>query len=159
MAQARDQALPEPSLIGKIGSALVDFAGGAWDGVKSLSQFAWKIDPARIFVEPQDYFPDLVDVAKSVGYAVTHPALWADTFLGTQEWQQNPAHAFGRMLPAMLLGGVGETVHALEAADESAHPKQHYVIVDSQAYPEAAQHVREAQDGTSWRGDQPVNRV
>lgn len=35
----------------------------------------------------------------------------------------------------------------------------HYVIVDQGKYPEAANHVREAQMGTSWRGDQPFNRM
>ncbi|SFO84012.1 carboxylesterase family protein [Amycolatopsis rubida] len=35
----------------------------------------------------------------------------------------------------------------------------HYVIVGQGKYPEAANHVREARMGTSWRGDQPFNRM
>jgi len=32
----------------------------------------------------------------------------------------------------------------------------HYIIVDEDRYPESAQHIEQAQDGTSWRGATPV---
>lgn len=64
------------------------------------------------------------------------------------------------------LDDAGTTVS--DWADDLAHditgaqapPKgPQYVIVDQGDYPEAADHVREAQMGTSWRGDLPFVRT
>jgi hypothetical protein len=49
---------------------------------------------------------------------------------------------------------------ANDISGQQPQPKgPQYVIVDQGDYPEAANHVREAQMGTSWRGDAPIPRT
>ncbi|TVT18045.1 hypothetical protein FNH05_35740 [Amycolatopsis rhizosphaerae] len=55
-------------------------------------------------------------------------------------------------------GWVDDLAEDISGQEEAPKGRQ-YVIVDQGDYPEAANHVREAQMGTSWRGDVPYPRM
>lgn len=53
----------------------------------------------------------------------------------------------------------GKDAKAFLSGDEPEPKGPHYVIIDQGDYPEVADHAREAQMGTSWRGDESFPRT
>ncbi|HEY3690469.1 MAG TPA: NucA/NucB deoxyribonuclease domain-containing protein [Pseudonocardiaceae bacterium] len=53
----------------------------------------------------------------------------------------------------------GADAKAFLDGTDTKPPGPHYVIIDQGKYPEAADHAREAQMGTSWRGDESFHRT
>ena len=113
----------DPDMWKTLGTAGLDFLKGAGGGFLELAQFAWTIDPARVFIEPVAYATDLKSIAGGMFDAVRDPVGFAqDTVVTTwEEFKKNPARAAGNFVPDLALtlatrGGSKATTPAQQAA-------------------------------------------
>ena len=128
VGQARDQAPPEPSLLGKVGSFVDEVATGIGEGTVGLAEFAWSVSPARAVIDPRGYHESMTTLAQGIVHGVQNPAEFGKALIDYDTWKQSPGRAIGHLVPDLLLGaatgGAGtaaaRAVRGARAADELA---------------------------------------
>lgn len=155
IVEAAEEDAPQQSLLGWAKQAAENLAGGALRGAADLVDAAG-FDVGHFVGQMDRYVGGVGDVIKGVGDATGLGWLSsagqtisqsATDGGDTDEDAINNAVAFVR----------NEAYNAAHGVDGQSPPVPIYI--DSSEYPETAQHIDEAQSGTSWRGDQPYRKT
>lgn len=177
IGQARDLAPPEPRWWQKVGEFFAEVGKGAVEATVGLAQFVWSISTVRMLTDPHGYMETVSTLAQSAVYAVQNPVEFGKAVLDWDTWKENPGRALGRLVPDLVLtaatAGGGAAVRGargVKALDNLADARRvakgldgpgelpgkpiREVVVDSSKYPESARHIREAQSGRIWQGDE-----
>ena len=117
---AADAAPHAPSFWARAWHELASFVDGVWDGTVGIVKFAWEMSPIRMMVDPQGWWHDQVNMGKALWWGVHHPVEFGKAITNWDEWVRDPAHAFGELVPNLLLaaatGGTGAAATATREA-------------------------------------------
>lgn len=156
LAAAKEDLVEGRSWLGQLWHNVSDAGEGLADHIREFGETAWKLDPARLWAEPEKVVEDIKGLPALVQQA------WAngspDDLIDLHKLRDAPARTIGENL--LRIGKIAGPWGAITAPYEIAHQvremakekPRHHVIISHDRYPEAAEHAEEAQDGKTWAG-------
>lgn len=111
LRHAGELAPDEPGLLSRAVGQLGQFFAGAGEALYGLAEFAFKLSPAYLLIDPEGYVENAVGLGKGLVYGLQHPKEFGKALLDWDTWAHNPARALGHLVPDLLLalatGGAG----------------------------------------------------
>ena len=108
---AADAAPDEPGLFSRAATQVGEFFKGAGEATWGIVEFAFKLSPTYLLIDPAGYVSHLQGLADGVVFAVQNPKEFALAVLDWETWKENPARALGHLVPDLVLalatGGAG----------------------------------------------------
>lgn len=125
ISAARDQAPARPTF----GEELVDLGSeigaGLWESTRDLFNFAAKLDPARIWYEPDEYLDEMGSLLAGLAQIPQHPTEFVMSVTDWETWKESPGRAIGHLVPDLLLAlSGGKTLKAGRAEVALAEAEQ-----------------------------------
>ena len=119
----------KPGLLSRVlsgaGDVAGDFLGGVVEGTVGIVEFGFKLSPTYALIDPEGYVENITGMAEGIAYGVTHPVEFAKAAVNWDLWLDNPARAFGQLVPELALslataGAGGAAVKGATAARRAA---------------------------------------
>ena len=163
IADAKADLVEARSRLGQLWHALTEAGEGLADHVAELGDTAWKLDPARLWAEPDEVADDLRNLPAAVQQAWANGS--AEDLINLRQLRDNPARfagesalRFGKLAgPWGLVTAPYQVVEQLQQM--RAEKPKHHVFISHDRHPESAAHAEDAQRGKSWRGFEPDDEV
>ncbi len=155
VAQAKGELVQGRSWFGQLWHGVSEFGETVSDEVVEFGHTAWKLDPARLWMEPGQVWEDITSIPAGLQQAGANAS--PDDLIDLQQFHRAPAQALGETVLRFgkLANPITLTYQAVhELRELSEEPPQHHIFISEDRYPESAEHAEEAQSGTTWRGSQ-----
>ncbi len=68
-----------------------------------MAEFVWQVSPTRALIDPEGWSEDMAALGQGIIYGVTHPVEFAKAITNWDMWMENPARAFGQLVPDLIL--------------------------------------------------------
>ncbi|RBY76182.1 hypothetical protein DQ239_14380 [Blastococcus sp. TF02-09] len=111
LRDAAELAPDEPGLLSKAVGQVGQFLAGAGEALYGLAEFAFKLSPAYLLIDPEGFVENATGLAEGLWYGIQHPREFGKALLDWDTWAENPARALGHLVPDLLLalatGGAG----------------------------------------------------
>ena len=108
---AAELAPDEPGLLSRAVGQVGQFLAGAGEALYGLAEFAFKLSPVYLLIDPEGFVENAVGLGQGLWYGIQHPVEFGKALLDWDTWAENPARALGHLVPDLLLalatGGAG----------------------------------------------------
>jgi hypothetical protein len=129
---AGELAPDEPGLLSRAVGQVGQFLIGAGEALYGLAEFAFKLSPTYLLIDPEGFIENAVGLGQGLLYGLQHPKEFGKALLDWDTWATNPARALGHLVPDLLLalatGGAGtaavRTARAGRVVDDLASTGQ-----------------------------------
>ncbi len=113
LEQAEQGSPNSPGLFAQLGRGITSLVTGVVEGVWGIGEgalvlagLAVQLNPARKFYDPEGYQGSSDALWAGLEYAVTHPDEVGLALIDAETWHEDPARAFGRLIPDLIAIGL-----------------------------------------------------